>query len=257
MATHILSVGSAIPSAALLRNEVCFTSTPRYNVLGILQIDRGRLDFLNSSYPNKKQTSLFIFCDFCYLCIVKHSKIKQRIVETASSLFYKNGYNLTGINEIIAEAGIAKATLYSHFKSKEDICLAYLEYKNSTFLEDIGQYCRAQSPGKAQLIAIFDFLYQFFDDRDFNGCWCIRTVSEIPMDNHRIRFEIQEQKKGFIQLIGALVSVNLTDRGEEASVLLAKQLYLLYESAVGESHLHGDRWPIDVAKQSFIQILNS
>ena len=57
---------------------------------------------------------------------MKHSEVKNRIIETASSLFYKNGYNATGINEIISETGIAKATLYNHFKSKEDICLAQI-----------------------------------------------------------------------------------------------------------------------------------
>ena len=51
-----------------------------------------------------------------YIWIVKNSIVKNRIIETASSLFYKNGYNSTGINEIISESGIAKATLYNHFK---------------------------------------------------------------------------------------------------------------------------------------------
>ena len=60
---------------------------------------------------------------------MKHSEVKNHIVETASNLFYANGYNLTGINQIISEAGIAKATLYNHFKSKEDICVSYLQYK--------------------------------------------------------------------------------------------------------------------------------
>ncbi|MGD1846632.1 MAG: TetR/AcrR family transcriptional regulator, partial [Salibacteraceae bacterium] len=44
---------------------------------------------------------------------MKHSEIRGRIIETASELFYQNGYNSTGINEIIAKSGIAKATLYS------------------------------------------------------------------------------------------------------------------------------------------------
>jgi len=65
---------------------------------------------------------------------VKQLRIQHRIIETASFLFYKNGYNLTGINEIISEASIAKATFYSHFKPKECICISYLRFKNSVFL---------------------------------------------------------------------------------------------------------------------------
>ena len=49
---------------------------------------------------------------------MKHAEVRNRIIETASDLFYRNGYNSTGINQIIAEAGIAKATLYNHFKSE-------------------------------------------------------------------------------------------------------------------------------------------
>ncbi|MCG8387762.1 MAG: TetR/AcrR family transcriptional regulator, partial [Cytophagales bacterium] len=93
---------------------------------------------------------------FVYICNVKHTGIRQRIIETASLLFYRNGYNSTGINEIISESGIAKATLYSHFKSKEDICLSYLQFKNTIFLEDIKVFCTSKPKGKPQLIAIFD-----------------------------------------------------------------------------------------------------
>ena len=187
---------------------------------------------------------------------MKHSEVRNRIIETASFLFYRNGYNLTGINEIISEAGIAKATLYSHFKSKEDICLAYLKFKNDTFLSDIEKFCRSRQKGRNQLLAIFDFLLLFFKDRDFNGCWCIRTVSEIPKDDHKIRDEIQEQKTSLIELIGKLLEDNALEKSRKEIGLLARQIYLLYESAVSESHLHQENWPIKSAKQLCDQILN-
>lgn len=180
---------------------------------------------------------------------MKHSMIKQTIVETASNLFYKNGYNLTGINEIIKEAGIAKATLYSHFKSKDDLCIAYLQHKNSTFLKDITAFTQKAPKGKKQVLAIFDFLSKFFVDKDFNGCWCINTVSEIPRESTKILEEIQNQKNQFIFLIEELVDNNLEKRTSRQRNLLAKQIYLLYESAVAEAHLHADKWPIDSAKK--------
>lgn len=173
--------------------------------------------------------------------------IRQHIITTASDLFYRNGYNSTGINEIISESGIAKATLYNHFKSKEDICLAYLRYKHVCFTKDIKEYCLSKNQGKEQVLAVFDFLQLFFQEKDFNGCWCIKTVSEIPKDNVRIRTEIQNQKNQLIELIGELISKNLDlDFGETEN--LAKQIYLLYESAVAESHLHQQDWPIHQAK---------
>lgn len=186
---------------------------------------------------------------------MKHSEIRHNIIETASHLFYTNGYNLTGINEIISETGIAKATLYNHFKSKEDICVAYIEFMNHTFLNDIEAFCKSKAKGKAQIIAIFDFLLLFFKDKDFNGCWCIKTVSEIPKENTKVKYVIQEQKNRFIQLINHLVIDNEIRVEEEAIEALSKQIYLLYESAVSESHLHQQNWPIVSAKELTIQII--
>ena len=190
-----------------------------------------------------------------YICYVKHSEIKQNIIETASTLFYRNGYNSTGINEIIAEAGIAKATLYNHFKSKEDICLAYLEFMNVTFIKDIKSFCERKPKGEQRVLALFDFLDVFFLQKDFNGCWCIKTVSEIPKDNERIRREIQNQKTNFIALISNLIADNLELKNNKSLDSYARQIYLLYESAVAESHLHQDNWPIKETKNICSQII--
>ena len=126
---------------------------------------------------------------------MKHSEIKNRIIETASSLFYKNGYNITGINEIVSEAGIAKSTLYAHFRSKEDICIAFLRFKDTNFNIEIEEFTTSKPKGKSQILAIFSFLELFYHTEDFNGCWSIKTVSEIAGNNEKIRSEIQEQKK--------------------------------------------------------------
>ena len=187
---------------------------------------------------------------------MKHSEVKNRIIETASFLFYKNGYNSTGINEIISETGIAKATLYNHFKSKEEICLAYLKFKNTNFIQDVEDFTTSKPKGKAQVLAIFDFLELFFRDKDFNGCWCIKTVSEIPKDNEIIRAEIQSQKHSFIDLISKLITDNLENVKEAQVKSLARQIYLLYEGAVGESHLHQEDWPIKETKQLCSQIIS-
>ena len=187
---------------------------------------------------------------------MKRSEIRKRIIETASSLFENNGYHSTGINEIISESGIAKATLYNHFKSKEDICLAYLQYKNSTFLKDIEVFADSKVKGEAQVLALFDFLEMFFQDNDFNGCWCIKTVAEIPMDNQRIREEIQIQKRDFLNLIEDIINNNLDHISQEQVSSLARKIYLLYEGAIGESHLHQADWPIKEARALCAQIIN-
>lgn len=186
---------------------------------------------------------------------MKQSQVRETIIQTASNLFYANGYNLTGINEIISESGIAKATLYNHFKSKEDICVAYIQFMNSKFLKDLAAYCKTRPHGKAQLIAIFDFLQAFYNTNEFNGCWCIKTSAEIPRNNEKIRLEIQNQKDSFLELIKTLVEENEICQDNTEIDVLSKQIYLLYEGAVAESHLHQNEWPIVSAKALVHKIL--
>ena len=169
---------------------------------------------------------------------------KERIIQTASELFYQNGYNLTGINEIIAKAGIAKATLYSHFSSKEDLCISYLEEREIQLLKDLSAYCGNKPQGDGQLLAVLEFLIPFFESENFNGCWCIRTVAEIPQDNQRIHQTIRDKKNYFKGFIQDLVVANRPELKAEAQMNLAQSIYLLYEGAVMESHLQKESWPI-------------
>lgn len=172
-------------------------------------------------------------------------EIREHIIETASTLFYEQGYNSTGINEIIAKSEIAKATLYNHFRSKEDLCLEYLRYKNKAFTVNLEKHCNSQKKGSGRILALFSFLQKFFKTSEFNGCWCIKTIAELPKDNKRVKAEIQSQKQGLIDFIEQLIKENLRTTKSKS---MARKIYLLYESAVSESHLHQKDWPIKEAK---------
>lgn len=175
------------------------------------------------------------------------SETRNKIIQTASELFYKKGYNLTGINEIIAESGIAKATLYSHFKSKEDLLVAYLDMKDTALLKDIKAFCNSKPEGNARLLAVLEFLIPFFNEEAFNGCWCMRSVAEIPRDNRRIRQKIRSNKKTFHAFIKDLVVDNKPGLSSGDQEQLSNRLYLLYEGALTESHIHNAEWPIETA----------
>ena len=186
---------------------------------------------------------------------MKHALVRDHIIKTASDLFYRNGYNRTGINEIINEAGIAKATLYNHFKSKEAICVAYLKYMNDQFLKDFKGYLDSKPSGESKLLGIFDYLQTFYASKSFNGCWCINTISEIPKDNEKIRKEIQKEKYQLIHFMEELLTNNFPKITDDQIPVLAKKIYLLYESAIAESHLHQDPWAIDSAQDLCKMIL--
>lgn len=193
--------------------------------------------------PNNRQTSLFV-----YFQGMGKINIKQIIINNAGELFYKNGYNATGINEIIAKSTIAKATLYHHFKSKEDICAAYLEQRHRTFMNELREFIIETSTSRQQLLGIFDYLRNLYRNGNFHGCWAIKALGELLPDNRKIRTIIQKQKKELLLLLGEIVGNNIANISKAETEKISGGIYLLYESAITESHLHKSDWPIHLAK---------
>lgn len=179
---------------------------------------------------------------------MQRTNIKQHIIDVASKLFYTQGYNATGINEIIAKAEIAKATLYHHFKSKEDICIAYLEQRHKIFLEALKDFTSKTNKGRQQLVSIFDFLRNTYREGDFHGCWAIKTLGELPPKNKKILNVIQRQKKELLLFLGETVGDNIANISIAETEKISGGIYLLYEGAITESHLHKNDWPIHLAK---------
>jgi len=175
------------------------------------------------------------------------SDTHTHIIETASELFYNKGFNLTGINEIIYESGIAKATLYNHFKSKEEILVAYLDHKDEILVENLLAFVRNKTKGNKRIIAVLEFLLHIYKQDNFNGCWCIRTLAEVPRENQLIRQKIKSNKQKFNSVLRSIVEENKPKMSKVKQKLLSDQLYLLYEGAITESHLLESDWPIKTA----------
>jgi AcrR family transcriptional regulator len=106
---------------------------------------------------------------------------RTRILETAYRLFSRHGINAVGIDRIIAEAPVAKATLYHHFPSKEDLVRSFLELRESRWTVEWLQAeveCLAQA-GRNPALAAFDVLDEWFHDPGYEGCSFINTLLEV------------------------------------------------------------------------------
>lgn len=179
---------------------------------------------------------------------MQKSALHQKIVRTAGGLFYTNGYNATGVNEIISKCGIAKATLYSHFKSKEDICIAYLTQRHENFMESLRGYVSRRKKGNNQILAIFDYLNDLYREGDFYGCWALRVLGELSPKQRRILSTVQKQKKELLIFLAEVVSDNIINGTKAEIEKISGGIYLLYDSAITESHLFKNDWPIYMAK---------
>lgn len=178
----------------------------------------------------------------------KNSDARQRIVETASKLFYTQGYNSTGINQIIEDAEVAKASLYQHFPAKEDLLVEYLNLTAEATNEALRDVMKNQNTPKEKILSTFDFLVHFSNSVEFEGCNFLKISAETPKDNSRIRDIIRVQKDG----IRSLFKETLATIGKEN---LADQLYVLFDGALATSRVHNDTWPILAAKQTADQLL--
>jgi AcrR family transcriptional regulator len=105
---------------------------------------------------------------------------RERALEAAYDLFCHHGAHSIGIDRIVAAAGVAKMTLYRHFRSKDELIIATLEHREETWttswlVREIES--RANTPVE-QLIAVFDVLDDWFRRKDYEGCFFISTLLE-------------------------------------------------------------------------------
>lgn len=173
-------------------------------------------------------------------------------METASELFYKNGYNRTGINEILEKSGVAKASMYQHFRSKEEIGVEYLKHMDAEANRKLTERMNLHPKGKGKLLAIIDHVADFFESGAFRGCWSLNTIAEISQDDKLMMEEIIKQKRAMKAWVQRLVEENLNPKD---SVEMANRLYLLYETALMEARVFNEKWPIETSKAMFEEII--
>lgn len=110
---------------------------------------------------------------------------RERIVTTSYDLFTRRGIGDVGVDEVVAKAGVAKATLYRHFPSKDDLVLAFLERRAQVWTGEVIDRApaRATDDPQAQLVALFDVLDEWFHRRsDYEACSFIKVLFEVGVD---------------------------------------------------------------------------
>lgn len=164
---------------------------------------------------------------------------KERILEKTFNLFHKQGYNATGINQIIEEAKVAKASFYQHFKSKEDLCVAFLEQRHSFWFDQLLKFTANAKDSHSKIEMSFDFLIFMNKKEDFRGCSFLNILSEIPSDNVKILHVIQSHKSDLRTYFKDILKEDI----------LSDHVYLLFESCIIESQLFKSNQLIEQSKK--------
>lgn len=161
--------------------------------------------------------------------------MRDHILETAARLFYQNGIRAVGVDRIIAEANIAKATLFRYFPTKEHLVVAYLQARSERSLAAIRHVIdvAGKSPRK-RIAAIFQALQQTADSQDFRGCAFVLAVAE-----HEESAAIRDVAKAHKDAVRKLI-LDAIDQPGAAGRRLAEQLALLYDGAMASMLIYRD-----------------
>ncbi|WP_165246577.1 TetR/AcrR family transcriptional regulator [Paludisphaera soli] len=179
------------------------------------------------------------------------SKARQRILETADRLFYEEGFRAVGIDRIIAEAGVAKATLYAHFPSKDDLILAVLEHRehstNEFFRAAMGRHA-----SEGALRAFFAALREWFESPGFRGCAFQNATVELADPSHPGTAYSRGFKRRFGEFLRGIIEESV---GGKAAIF-APAVFLLVEGAIVTAAIQGEPDAVDVARDAALRLVD-
>ncbi len=180
------------------------------------------------------------------------SDARKRLLEAADRLFYTEGVRAIGIDRIIAESGVAKMTLYSHFRSKDELILAVLEYREEQFTNWFeGAMERHAHSGGDRVAALFAALKEWFETPTFRGCAFINASVELADAGHPGSVFAREQKDRFHASFIRLIEESLG----EAAAKLGPAVAVLIEGAIVMAVIEGSARPADVARDAALRLL--
>ncbi|MGB0560432.1 MAG: TetR/AcrR family transcriptional regulator [Spirulinaceae cyanobacterium] len=153
---------------------------------------------------------------------------QQKILDTASELFYQKGIQYVGINEVVAASGVAKRTLYRWFASKDQLIEAVMKHRAQQWLHwfEASVADRGNTP-KERLLSTFDVLQEWYADPNFRGCPFINAVLELADASHpahKVSMSVRESIRQYVMRLA-------TDAGVKEPESFSQQYLLLIGGA--------------------------
>ncbi|CAN5284228.1 TetR family transcriptional regulator [soil metagenome] len=176
----------------------------------------------------------------------KPSEARQRLLSTASTIFYSDGIHSVGVDRVIAEAGVTRATFYRHFPGKEDLVLAYLQAEDSALREQFAAASGLGLDAEQLLAAIIDAIADDVSRNHTRGCPFINASAEYPDARSPVRRTVASHRTWFRQqLFEALDAAGRDDAAERAGALV-----LLRDAALVGGYLDGP----DAIRETFVRL---
>lgn len=177
---------------------------------------------------------------------------RDRLLASANELFYKEGINSVGIDRVIEHAGVAKASLYSNFGSKDELIRAYLQARNEARQARMTERLARYTTPRTRLLGVFDIAGELMQESGYRGCTFLRASAEVPEGS---------AARGVCDDSRAWVRDLFTRLAREAGVArpepLVRQLVLLYDGATTSGQMDGDTTATKTARAIAAQLLDA
>ncbi len=188
---------------------------------------------------------------------MRESATRTKILDVASRLFYEQGYNSTGINQIIAEADIARGSLYNHFPSKRDLLTAYIQQSEDLWFAELDKFLESINDPKLRLLALFDFRAEKQLRSNFGGCQFTKIIAEMPKDDLNAFELVRHQKERIKNYIKDLLQqIDLKQPQVLSTNMLIDALFLIMEGATSSASVYKHVEAIRTAKQIANELLD-
>lgn len=179
---------------------------------------------------------------------------RRHIVEAAYRLFKRDGFRATGIDKIIAEAEVAKMTMYRHFPNKEGLIVEVLDWRAERFKRQLDQLAGTAMTPCEKIAAIFDWHERWFDSPAFHGCLFQHALAEFGEPAHAVFEAVARQKRDLQQRLRSILTQPLPD---ERAEYVATTLFMLIEGATVLAHMGQRKTAIASARKAAADVLAS
>jgi AcrR family transcriptional regulator len=171
---------------------------------------------------------------------------RQRVLDAAFRLFYARGIRAVGVDTIIAESGVAKATFYKHFPAKDDLVVAYLDKVDGIWSGQLHEAARAAGPEpRDQLVGLFDALGTACRRDGYRGCAFINAAAE-SVPGTPVHDRTVAHKRDVREWVRGLAA----DAGATDPDALARSLTLLLDGGLASGALDAEPDAARLAQES-------
>jgi AcrR family transcriptional regulator len=175
---------------------------------------------------------------------VRKTNTKQKILDAASDLFYRHGPRGVGMDQVIARSGVAKSTMYVHFRTKDELVAAYISRTDDSWMSQLRAAAESAGDSPAeQLVGLFEALVDAFERHGSFGCPFISVAVEAAADSPAHANTVSHTRRRHEWLRELSAAAGATDPDA-----LAKHIGLLIDGALASGRLVQDRGVVDAAK---------